>query len=96
MQLTLYATRRAPHGASRLVLAMSAWSVKNRRAPSWHCRDAKVYGRTTTAMHNVHPRAPRRRAKYFFVGNIYMLPESMCTVEGKDAEFLYLQRDARR
>ena len=33
MQLTRRATRRKPHGASRLVLAMSAWSVKTRRAP---------------------------------------------------------------
>ena len=43
--------------ASRLVLAMSAWSVKTRRAPSRHCRDARVYGHTTTAMHDmrVHP-----------------------------------------
>ena len=53
MQLTLHATRRTPHGASRLVLAMSAWSVKTRRAPSWHCRDARVYGHTTTAMHMI-------------------------------------------
>ena len=52
MQLTLHATRRTPHGASRLVLAMSAWSVKTRRAPSRNCRDASVYGRTTTAMHD--------------------------------------------
>ena len=28
MQLTLHATRRTTHGASRLVQAMSAWSVK--------------------------------------------------------------------
>ena len=53
MQLTLRATRRTPHGASRLVLAMSAWSVKTRRALSWHCRDARVYGHTTTAMHDI-------------------------------------------
>ena len=53
MQLTLHATRRTrPHGASRLVLAMSAWSVKTRRAPSRHRTDARVYGRTTTAMHD--------------------------------------------
>ena len=39
-------------GASRLVLAMSAWSVKTRRAPSRHCRDARVYGHTTTAVHD--------------------------------------------
>ena len=43
LKLTLQATRRTPHGASCLVLAMSAWSVKNRRAASRHCRDARVY-----------------------------------------------------
>ena len=37
MQLTLHATRRTPHGASRLVQAMSAWSVKTRHAPCRHC-----------------------------------------------------------
>ena len=51
MQLTLLATRRTPHGASRLVQAMPAWSVKARRAPSRHW-DARVYGHTTTAMHD--------------------------------------------
>ena len=44
IQLTIHATRRTPHGASRLALVMSACSVKTRRAPSWHCRDARVYG----------------------------------------------------
>ena len=53
IQLTLRATRRAPHGASRVVQAMSAWSVKLRRAPSCHCRDARVYGHTTTVMHDM-------------------------------------------
>ena len=52
MQLTLHANRRTPPGASRLALAMSAWSVKTRRAPSRRCRDARVYGHTTTAMHD--------------------------------------------
>ena len=42
MQLTLRATRRTPHGASCLVQATSAWSVKTRRAPFRHCRDARV------------------------------------------------------
>ena len=51
MQLTLHATRRTPHGASRFVLASSAWSVKARRAPSRHCRDARVYVHTTADMH---------------------------------------------
>ena len=59
MKLARYSTRRTPHGASRLVLAMFAWSVKTRRAPSRHCRDANVYGHKTTAIHDneylVHP-----------------------------------------
>ena len=59
MQHTLYATRRTPHGASLcLVLAMSVWSVKTRRAPPRHCRDARVYGPTTTAMHDMSTHAP--------------------------------------
>ena len=36
MQLTLHVTRRTHHGASRVVLAMSSWSVKTRPAPSRH------------------------------------------------------------
>ena len=32
MQLTRHATHPTPHGASRLVQAMSAWSVTTRRA----------------------------------------------------------------
>ena len=53
MQFTLHATRRAPHGALRLVQAMSAWLEKTRRAPSRHSRDARVYGHSTTAMHKL-------------------------------------------
>ena len=53
MQLTLQATRPTPHGASCLVQAISAWSVKTRRAPSRHCRDARIYGHTTTALHDM-------------------------------------------
>ena len=64
VQFTLHATRRTPHGASGLVQAMSAWSVKTRRAPSSQCGDARVYGHTTTAMHEyrVHPPPPRNAA----------------------------------
>ena len=58
MQFTLRATRRTPHGASRLVQAMPAWLVKTRRAPFWHSRDARVYGRTTTAMHKLSTPPP--------------------------------------
>ena len=42
-----------PHGGSRLVQAMSAWSVKTGHAPSRHRRDAKIYGHATTAMHEI-------------------------------------------
>ena len=52
MQLILHATRRTPPGASHLVLAMPARSVKTQRVPSIHCRDARVCGHTTTAMHD--------------------------------------------
>ena len=40
-------SRRFELGA---IIMMSAWSAKNRRAPSWHCRDARAYGHTTTPM----------------------------------------------
>ena len=53
MQPTLYAARRTPHGALLLVHARSAWSVGIRRAQSRHCRDARVYGHTTTAMRDI-------------------------------------------
>ena len=53
MLFTLHATRRTPHGASRLVQA------KIRRAPSRHSRDARVYGHTTTAMHKLSAHTPR-------------------------------------
>ena len=58
MQFTLHATRRTPHVAPRLVQAISAWSVKTRRAPSRHGRDARVYGHTTTAMHKLSTTLP--------------------------------------
>ena len=58
MHLTLHATPQTPHGASRLVQAMSAWLVKTRHAPSRHCRDARVYGHTTTAMHEIEYISP--------------------------------------
>ena len=37
---------------------MSAWVVKSRRAPSRYSRDARVYGHTTTAMHELSTPAP--------------------------------------
>ena len=58
IQFTLHATRRTPHGASRLVQAISAWLVKTRRAPSRHSRNARVYGHTTTAIHKLSTPPP--------------------------------------
>ena len=58
MQLTLHATRPSPHGASRLVQAMSAWSVKTRRVSPRHCRYARFYGHTTAAMHDMSTPSP--------------------------------------
>ena len=64
MQFTLRATRRTPHGASRLVQAMSAWLVKTLHASSRHSRDARVYGHTTTAVHKLStPTPPLARRK---------------------------------
>ena len=46
----------SPNSSRRFALGTSdvflAWSVKTRRAPSRHCRDARVYGHTTTAIHD--------------------------------------------
>ena len=58
MQLILYATRRTPQGASRLVQAVSPWSMKTRHAPYRRCRNARVYGHTTTAMHDIEYISP--------------------------------------
>ena len=56
--VTLHATRRTPHGTSRFLRAMSAWLVKTRRAPSRHCRNARVYRHTPTAMHEMSSPPP--------------------------------------
>ena len=58
IQFTLHATRPTPHGASRLVQAVSAGSVKTRRAPSRHWRHARVYGHTTTAIYDMSTPPP--------------------------------------
>ena len=42
------------------LLAMSSWSVKSRRTPSRHCRDARVYVHTTTAMHDMSTHSTRK------------------------------------
>ena len=56
--LTLHAIRRSRHGASRLVHAISAWSVKTRRAPPRHRMEARAYGHTTTSMPETSTRPP--------------------------------------
>ncbi|CAM9307094.1 unnamed protein product [Laminaria digitata] len=56
-------TKRNPVLAAPPVLAMSAWSVKTGRAPSRHGRDARVYGLTTTAMHDTDGENASRRAR---------------------------------
>ena len=58
MQVTLHATRRTPHSASRLVETISALLVKTRRAPSQDSKDARVYGHTTTVMHKLSTPPP--------------------------------------
>ena len=62
--LTLQAIRRTSHGASRLLDAMFAWSVKSRPAPSRIRRDANVYGHMTTGMHDNECTKIRARNKY--------------------------------
>ena len=37
---------------------MPAWPVKTQRAPSRHSRNARVYGHTTTAMHEISTPPP--------------------------------------
>ena len=60
IQLNLHATLPTPDGASRLVQAMSTWSVETRRARSRHYRDARASGHTTTAMHDSGYSRPSR------------------------------------
>ena len=44
----------SPNNSRRFALGASdVFLVKTRRAPSRHCRDARVYGHTTTAMHDM-------------------------------------------
>ena len=80
MLLILHATRPTPHGASRLVQAMFAWSVKTRCAPSRHCRDARVYGHTTTAMHDTEYTPPPPRSTMVHLVASPVFPGS-CKVE---------------
>ena len=58
MQLILHAIRQTSHGPSRLLQAMSAWSVKTRHAPCRHSRDVRVYGHAAMAMHGYRVHAP--------------------------------------
>ena len=67
VQFTLHATRRTPHGASRLVQTKCAWSVNTRRASSRPSRDARVYGHTTTAMHKTEYTPPPRPPTMLYI-----------------------------
>lgn len=59
MKLTLHAARRIPHRPLLLVLEISSWSLTTQRGRPWHCRNATVYGYTTTSMHdNEHTPPP--------------------------------------
>ena len=49
-------------GTSHLVHAMPAWSMKTRHAPSRRCRNARVYGDSTTAMHHITTPPPQSPA----------------------------------
>ena len=49
MRLAEHLTLRFALGAS----SVCAWLVITRRAPPWHCRDARVYGHTTKTIHDV-------------------------------------------
>ena len=68
--------RLARHGASGLVQAMPAWSVKTRRAPSLHSRDARVYGHTTTVMHAIEYAPPPLVSIYPLLSLEVATPES--------------------
>ena len=90
--LTFHGARPTPRGASRLVQqAMSAWSVKIRRAPSRPCRDARVYGHTTTAVHEIEYISP---IEYTTPPSLSLFP-SLCTssrpwkLSGHDAERIF-------
>ena len=44
---------------------MPAWSLKTRRAPSRHCRGARVCGHTTTAMHDSEYTRPPKPPRHY-------------------------------
>ena len=60
MQPTLHATHRTHHGASRLVHAMSAWSVKTEvlHPETVEMRRSNSYSHMTTAMHEMSTPPP--------------------------------------
>ena len=61
-QLVLHATRQTPQGVSRWMRTMLARPVKTRRALSRYCRDARINGLETTAMHDMSTPPPSARA----------------------------------
>ena len=89
MQLILYATRLTPHGASRLGQAMSVSSSKTRRAPSRHCRDARVYGHTTTAMHGMRTPPPSLSTPSYSNRTRCIYPPSSCRCSSVGMMYYY-------
>ena len=84
MQLAPRATRPTPHDASRLVHAMSAWSVKTRHAPPRRCRDARAYVRTTAATHETKYIFPIEHTRTLFLLQHQWAEVSCCplTIDG--------------
>ena len=62
VQPARHATSPTLHSGVRLVQAMSAWSVKTRRTPIRRCWDVRVYGHTTTTVHDVSTSLPPVRS----------------------------------
>ena len=82
MQFTLHAARRTPHGSSRLVQAISAWSVETRCAPSRQSRAARVYGHTTTAMQKLSTPPPTPHIKPVYCVSRGFLEERFVALSG--------------
>ena len=54
------------------VQAMATWSVKTRRAPSWHCKDVKIYYLKTPAMHDTSAPRPNKWRVVVFLSFFFL------------------------
>ena len=66
-----------------LIQATSAWSLKTRRAPFRHCRDARVYGHTTIAKHGTSTPPPPGPLHYLCSFTIIMSDNSSLEALGE-------------